>query len=109
MKKKKNIKKQRKKSNREKRNDRLAFWFFLVFLFMLWTTFFSHIISKNYFGHTNYMGQQVGTFLLLPLLIVAPFVFIYVVWKHSRGEDVINRTSDEPEWMKKPPYKWPWQ
>lgn len=109
MKKKKEIKKQRRKSEREKRADRLGFWFFLIFLIILWTTFFSYIISGNYFGHSNYMGLQVGTFLLLPVLIVGTFVFIFAVWKHFKGDDVLGKTTKNPEWMNKPPYKWPWQ
>lgn len=87
----------------------MAFSFCLVFLLILWVTFFSYLISKNYFGHTNYYGQPVGTFLLLPVLIVATGVFIFGLWKYSKGEDIFNKNSDRPEYMEKPPFKWPWE
>ena len=106
---KKESNKQRPQSKFDKRINRLGFWFSFVFIVILWVTVISYIKSGNYFGHSNYMGLPVGTFLLLPVLIVATGVFIYAVWKHFHGVEVMNRIGKNPKWMNKPPYKWPWQ
>jgi len=106
---KKKSNKQRPQSKFDKRINRLGFWFSLIFLLILWVTLISYVKSGNYFGHSNYMGLSVGTFLLLPALIVATGVFIYAVWKHFKGIEIMNKTIKNPKWMNKPPYKWPWE
>jgi len=53
-----------------------------LFLTMYWLKMFLYIESNNPFGHKNYWGADVGTYLLFAILIVVTPVYIFAVWKH---------------------------
>ena len=53
-----------------------------LLLSMHWLKVFIYIESDNPFGHENYWGADVGTYLLLAVLIVLTPAYLFVVWKH---------------------------
>jgi uncharacterized membrane protein len=97
------------KKNRRKirRADIAAIIVSAILLVILWVKFIDLFISKNYFGYFNYYGQPVGIFLLLVMLVVITPLFFIIAWRTiNRGN---KNQYNTPQWMQKPPFKFPWQ
>jgi len=52
-----------------------------IFLAIYWTQALSYLESGDAWGHRNYWGQHIGTFLLIAVLAVASVAFFVVVWR----------------------------
>lgn len=52
-----------------------------IFLAIYWTQAIIYLEAGNAWGHGNYWGQPVGTFLLIAVLAVASLAFFVVLWR----------------------------
>src|SRR5512139_2230020 len=52
-----------------------------IFLAIYWTQAINYLEAGNAWGHGNYWGQPVGTFLLIAVLAVASVAFLVVLWR----------------------------
>jgi hypothetical protein len=103
-----------KKGHRPRRLRRvevLGMGIFGFLLIILWTQCIWYFMSGHFFGHKNYYGQPVGTFLLVAMLMVFTLVFFVIVWRILRGRPIMRGepSAKSPSWMEEPPFKWPWQ
>jgi hypothetical protein len=53
-----------------------------LFLSMYCLELFVYIESNNPWGHKNFWGTDVGTYLLMAILLVRTPAFLFAVWKH---------------------------
>ena len=53
-----------------------------LFLSMYWLKLFLYLESDNPFGHKNYWGADVGTYLLMALLVVLTPAYLYAICKN---------------------------
>lgn len=53
-----------------------------IFLVVYWTKVFHYYISGDAWGHSNYWGQPVGTFLLIAVLLVGSVAFVAILWRY---------------------------
>jgi len=89
--------------------DIIGFLSIGVFLVMLWVICLSYLLRKDYFGYHNYFDQPIGTLMLLIILIIGTPVYLVMLWRQFRGTADYTKPDDSPSWMKKPPFKLPWE
>lgn len=53
-----------------------------IFLLIYWTKALHYLASGNAWGHSNYWGQPVGTFLLVAVLLAGSVAFIAALWRY---------------------------
>jgi len=102
------------KKTRKRRRKRLldilgtVIGFFV--LAILWFQCILYLRTGNFFGHKNYLGQPVGTILLLIILtIITPIVFIKT-WQIFFGKkEEKAKITERPKWMEEPPWRFPWE
>lgn len=52
-----------------------------IFLTIYWTKALSYLKSENPWGHNNYWGQSVGTFLLIAMVMAGSAALIAILWR----------------------------
>jgi len=62
-----------------------------LFLTMYWIKALVYLENNNFWGHKNYWGADVGTFLILAALIVLTPSFIYGCWKYYPKENKMDK------------------
>ena len=53
-----------------------------LFLIQYWAEFFVLVRNGDPWGHKNYWGADVGTYLILAVLVVATPAYLWMAWKH---------------------------
>ena len=53
-----------------------------LFLIQYWAQFFNSVAEGDPWSHKNYWGADVGTNILLAILVVGTPVYCYLGWKH---------------------------
>jgi len=69
------------------------------------------ISSGDFIGGKNYFEQPVGPILQLIVALVSLIGVAVLAWRLRHGEPKQSKKTDwrKPTWMKKPPYKFPWE
>ena len=82
-----------------------------VFLLVLAGQAVFRIASGDFVGGKNYLGQPVGPVLQLIGVVVCLIVIGATAWRHWRGapERENQKKLRQSEWMRQPPYKFPWE
>jgi hypothetical protein len=83
-----------------------------LFLLVLEGQAILRISSGDFVGGTNYMGQPVGPVIQLIVVFVCMIVIGVTGWRHLRSTPEQHKkkgTQRQPEWLKQPPYKFPWE
>ena len=66
-----------------------TYWIGLIlgglFLVQFWAQYFISVDAGDPWSHRNYWGADVGTNILLAILLVATPVYFYMAWKHWPG------------------------
>ena len=104
------IKKKRSLSNQSRKirkTDIIGIGIVGIIIAILLATCVGYLVKGYFFGHQNYYGQPVGTFLLLAVLIVATPVYIIMTAKTIRKRKV--EMTSTPKCMDAPPWKFPWE
>ena len=69
--------------------NKKAYWILLVlcglFLIQYWAQFFISLDAEDPWSHKNYWGADVGTNILLAILVVATPIYFFVAWKNWPG------------------------
>ena len=52
-----------------------------IFLMIYWAKAISYFTSGDPWGHSNYWGQAVGTFLLFAVLVIGSITFLVIAWR----------------------------
>jgi hypothetical protein len=97
---------------RERRANILAGTVACVFLVILAGQAILRIRSGDMIGGFNYFGQPVPPVLQLILVLVCVIVIAVSAWRYWRGERGGRKNEKpgrEPDWMRQPPYKFPWE
>ena len=75
--------------------SKFTYWILLVlgglFLLQYWTQFFIRLSSDEPVSHQTYWGADVGTYLLLGILVVATPFYVYMAWKNWPRRRAGNR------------------
>ena len=53
-----------------------------IFLFKYWVQFFILVSDNDPWGHKNYWGGDVGTYLILGVLLAATPIYIIYAWRY---------------------------
>jgi len=96
---------------RDKRLQVLSAGVVYVFLLILAGQALLRISSGDFAGGKNYMGQPVGPLLQLIVVAVCLTVIGATAWRYWRGapERKYKKKIGQSEWLRKPPYKFPWE
>ena len=66
--------------------NKKAYWIFLVlgglFIIQYWAQFFVSLNAGDPWSHKNYWGADVGTSILLAILVVATPIYFFMAWQH---------------------------
>jgi hypothetical protein len=73
-----------------------------IFLVVYWTKAFHYYVSGNAWGHSNYWGQPVGTFLLIAVLLAGSVAFVAILWRYW-----LSRLFEEKALLEPKPSKGP--
>lgn len=63
-----------------------SYWIFLIigglFLTQYWAQVYIMIAANEPVSHKNYWGADVGTYLLLAVLVMSTIFYFYMAWTH---------------------------
>jgi len=69
--------------------NKKAYWILLflggLFLIQYWAQFFVSLNAGDPWSHKNYWGADVGTNILLAILVAATPIYFFMAWKHWPG------------------------